>query len=157
MDSRELNYLNVFVGENGICEYHGGSKIFVPREDIRRIELTHGAASERPRVQLIIGIVLLAVSAYMFFRVITWLIYGAEYTVAGESFLLPAFPAFLGGWMVWTALRKRTYLSVTTGNSSRKIIFRGPVESVALQDFLERAGREHGYVVISALPGIGGS
>jgi hypothetical protein len=157
MSNQPVGYLNVFMGAEGICEYDGGSQIFVSRDDIRRIELAHGFASERPMTQFAVGIVFLAASAYMLSGVVSWLIYGSELPIMGRALLLPVFPTLLGGWMVWTALRKRTYLSIETGKGRRKIILRGPVEMIALQDFLEQAGREHGYVVTSTLSGVGGT
>lgn len=157
MNERALNYLNVFMGTEGISELHGGSRIFIPRQEIRKIELVHGYASERPRLQFIVGVAMLGAAIYMIAGIASFFAGDSGGPVMGKAILMPLFPGVLGIWMLLTALRKRTYLSVSTGKNARKIIFHGAVEVIALQDFLEEASRRYGYAVTSTIPGVGGA
>src|SRR6266568_2045812 len=62
-EGAHLQFENVRLGLDGVAEMDGArSLLFIPREEISRIELERGSGAERPIVSLVIGVALLALS-----------------------------------------------------------------------------------------------
>jgi hypothetical protein len=151
----KLTYLSVVISPEGVTEMNGTTRaVFVAKQDIQRIELTSGTGAERPLVQSIFGAVLVFVGLFSVEAIWQWLSEGGmlhQLQIALVVFM------FVGAWMLWGVLRKRTYLRVTTGSDTRKIVFQGTVDAKQLADFIRAAGRQFGYSIQSHLRDVPGT
>jgi hypothetical protein len=135
-ESERISYLNIAFSTKGVAEYSGKRcVVFIPREQIVRIESRVGFRAERPLVQGIAGILLGGLGAYGIFMMMRagWALarWEAGFIVFGG----------MGVWLFYEALRCGYYLVVTGPKETRKIVFDGKVEESQLREFLSNAAQ----------------
>jgi hypothetical protein len=151
-EDSKLLYLSVLFSREGVAELDGMTEaVFIPRQDIQRMELASGSGAERPALQAIAGLVLVLLGLLGAKAIWSWLQQGGVLSIAHVGMV--AF-AVLGVWLLWTGLRKRTFLLVTTQSDTRKLVFHGEIDLGTLHEFLDKARRELGYTVDSRLPNV---
>ncbi|MEO5931693.1 MAG: hypothetical protein ABIR47_17290 [Candidatus Kapaibacterium sp.] len=107
-------------------------------ENIRSVMLLRGSPAERPRIQVIAGIAFLGLGAYFLINLLMNLI-NPERIVGGfgiRAVIVIPFILFMGGWLVYTALRRRYFLLIQSEKDRRKIVFRGDVDTHGLTQFI---------------------
>lgn len=150
-ESAGLRYLSVVLSSKGIAEMDDESRaVFIPRQDIQRIELSTGSGAERPVAQAVAAGVLIILGMVG----IKWIWSGFHegVSIKGKLSMAPfGLVAFMGVgiWLLWDVLRSRTFLLVTTKDDTRKIVFYGKVDPVILQEFLRDGQQELGHVIHS--------
>ena len=135
-DIERLTYLNITFSSKGVAEYSGKKcAVFIPREEIHRVESSFGSRAERPLVQGIAGGVLSGLGVYGLFLVtrVGWALLRWE-----GGFLIFG---GIGVWMLYEAIRKGHNLLVTGPKETRKLVFNGKVEEAELRQFLTNAAR----------------
>lgn len=145
-----LRYLTVQFSQEGVAEMNGAKRaLFIPQQDIRRIELQSGSGAERPVLQTVVGLIMAGLGVVGLKALWNWFQGSGVLT---EIQIGIAFFLFPGSWLLWSVFRRRTFLWVTTATGTRKILFRGKIDAADLQEFLESAGREFGYAIHFASP-----
>lgn len=136
---KRLAHLNVEISERGISEFSGGKRIvFVPKEEIRKIEVRFGSRAERPFVQLIGALLLLGIGFAGLLMTIDSGMRGFRW---GAGFLV--FGGF-GIWFLHELFSKSHYFQVVCNNDKRKLVIRGKFEAVEFSKFIKDAA-ELGY------------
>jgi hypothetical protein len=135
-DAERFTYLNVALSPKGVAEYSGTRcVVFIPREQIVRMESRIGSRAERPRIQMIAGMLLGGLGVYGVYMLIkvglAFMRWEAGFIVFGG----------IGFWLFYEALRCGYYLLVTGTQETRKIVFDGKVEESQLREFLSKAAR----------------
>jgi hypothetical protein len=120
----------------------GTRLVCLPRDGITSVALVYGQSEERPLLQLVAGLVLVAVGLVFVVRILSWVLVGGN-IVDLEAFGVTLVP--LGAWFVYRVFRKRHYLRVETGKEVRKLAFNGKAQPEMIGELLERARRELGY------------
>lgn len=133
-DAEQVSYLNITFSKKGVSEFSGKRRVvFVPREEIQRIQIKTGSRAERPLVQSIAGVVLLGlglVGLRLFIaNGVTFLRWEAGFLLFGG----------VGGWLLLEALRKGHYLLVICNKGSRKLVFDKKINEPELAQFLKNA------------------
>jgi len=132
-------YLNIEISDKGLSEFDGDRRIiFIAKEDVRRVEVHFGSSAERPGLQLIAGILLLALGATGLAMVLASGMRGLRW---GVGFML--FGCF-GAWFLYETFKKSHYLQVTRHQDVRKLVFRGNFSEADFTAFSKEAG-EMGY------------
>jgi hypothetical protein len=68
-----LQYLSVELSDKGIAEVTDGRRdVFVPRQQIQRVELRRGIPAERPLLQVVFGIVCIVAGIVGALLVFVW-------------------------------------------------------------------------------------
>jgi hypothetical protein len=138
-ESRKLLYLNVAVSEKGLAEFSGNRRVvFIPKEQVRNVEIKFGPQAERPIVQGIIAIALIGLG------VVGLSMLAADGLVAIRWSL--GFLVFggLGVWLLYEASKTGFYLRVISPNDTRKLVFKGVIQKAELLDFTKNAA-QFGY------------
>lgn len=136
---------SVEISEDGLAELDQGRRnVFVPRPEIREVQLSYGLGSERPLIAGILGAALLVVGIWPIRNLYLVLTGGGVFQIEtiGAAALI-----FLGLWLIHFAFRKRLHLSVRTANQRRKILFHGKVNQEDLAELLRAAEHDFGYPV----------
>jgi hypothetical protein len=129
------------------ASHPGGRPVLrIPRDRIREIHLRWGAQAARPLVQLILGGGFLGAACYIQVSMLwEWFRYGgvihAE-VVAGLVVL-----GFVGGWLLFTALRRGFYLAVQTSGAQEKVRFDRRLPRQEIETLLNEARRRFGYEI----------
>lgn len=135
-DAEEISYLNITFSQKGVSEFSGRQRaVFIPREEIQRIQIKTGSRAERPLVQGIAGVALLALGVV---GVRMFISNGAAFLRWEAGFLLFG---GVGGWLLLEALRKGHCLLVTCSRETRKLVFDKKVNEPELAEFLRNAAR----------------
>ncbi len=145
-----VRYLTVEMTADGIAEWDGDRHaVFVPREAIIGIELRRGAGGERPIVQVVVGVVLLAAGVVLLGALAAVDRYprGALRFAAGGAVLV-----VLGAYLLWSAVRPSLYLHVHVKGDARKVLIRGKADLPSLAVSLREASTRFGYEVIWRIP-----
>jgi hypothetical protein len=135
-DEERIVYLNIAFSPKGVAEYAGKRcVVFIPRDDIRRIECKTGSRADRPLVQSIAGTVLCGLG-----------LLGLRFYInAGLAFLRweAGFVVFggLGTWLLWEVFDKGRYLLVDSSKGNRKLVFAGKIDPAELDEFMRNAAR----------------
>jgi hypothetical protein len=135
---------SIRISDDGVAEmdWHR-AVIFVPRDEVLRLELGYGSGAERPLVTLALAIVcaVLAVTLMTVFALA--MIRGGVRVplslVTGFAFLIPAW------WLLDFALRKRWFLTVHTRTGSRKLVFHTTCDQAKVEQFVVTAKARFGY------------
>jgi hypothetical protein len=109
-----------------------------------KLRLREGFQAQRPILQAVIGLGLMAGGGYVVYALLRTLFRGgifAKYQAAFGALI------FLGGWLTWDSMRKGYYLEVETGRSREKFAFRGAVTGEELRGFITRAGSQFGFAI----------
>jgi hypothetical protein len=152
MESGELpreRYLTVEFGPGGVAELdpHDGTRLsFVARADVQRISVGSGSLANRPLLQPIAAIALLALGAFLALGGF----FGAA--VRGNGHFVVGGVALIGlsGWGLRDSFKRGTYVRVEGRGGARKLAVRGRVDAADLQRFLVRMAAVYGYRLESA-------
>ncbi|MGA9778748.1 MAG: hypothetical protein WBS33_10810 [Verrucomicrobiia bacterium] len=133
------------VSEKGVSEFgHGQRLIFVPKEQIQRIEVKFGSQAERPLVQIILGLLLVGLG----FVGLSLLISGGFVELRwGIGFILFG---GLGVFCLYEVLRKGYYLHVISSSDTRKLVIKGAISKTEFSKFI-KAAVQFGYVFQNCL------
>jgi len=140
-----LRYDSVKAWDAGIGEMdRTRAVVFVPRADVRSLELAYGSGAERPLVVILLAVAVLAVSVSPLLFLLAVLTFGGQ--MNGKLFYILSFTP-LGLWLLRFALKKRLVLVVHTAKERRKMVFQGSSDLVAVRDFVHQIGSRYGYPV----------
>ena len=141
-----MEYGNVRITDDGIYELDAGRKVLhLPRESIESIRLRHGATSERPLLQLIFGLAILAIGLYPLEGMFNWFVRGGRMSW-WFALILVNIP--LGAWMIWAAVARGYFLSVQSARGARKVVFGRGASKEELDQFIEEANAALGYNIM---------
>ena len=117
-------------------------RLFIPRNDVSRIELEHGSGAERPIVSFVIAAALAVVSLLPLAMLVN-AFRGAgafpDKLIAGVALIIPAI------WLLDLSLRRRWFLRVYLRRGSRKLLFARRADPQAIETFLSDARSRFGY------------
>jgi UDP-N-acetylmuramyl pentapeptide phosphotransferase/UDP-N-acetylglucosamine-1-phosphate transferase len=127
-------YLNLKASEKGLSEFNKASLVvFIPKKQIEAVEVKFGSRAERPMLQVILGITLVALGAAGSWMAVNGGLRGMYWGLGCLMF------GGIGLICLNEALRKGYYLRVTCSNETRKLIFRGRIEQASLSNFVQSA------------------
>jgi hypothetical protein len=151
-----IKYATVQFTPDKLVEF--GSKVqsrevlSIPRDDIEKIVLKYGLASERPIIDVLIGsgflLVGLFISIPLLFSYFSELSQGTSVRPAGAKFVgfgLMFIPFAI--MFFYLALRKRYYFYVQLRKDKRKIVFHGEVYPVHIRSFIREANSKLGWQI----------
>jgi hypothetical protein len=144
-ERRRFERLSVEVSDEGLAEMDRGRRnVFVPREEIREVELSYGLGSERPLAGIIVGVILLLVGIWPLMSLYSVLTEGGTFYV---EMITPAAFLCVGGWLIYFSLKKRLHFLVRTERDRRKILFHGKIKHEDLMELLRAAEKDFGYSI----------
>ena len=114
--------------------------VFVPKEQVRRIQIEFGSAAERPLIQGIAGLVLIGLGCVGLPMIIQDGIWGLRWGLGFVVF------GGLGIWLSHETFKKTHYIRVIGRNDSdtRKLVFRGAFQEAEFSEFIKNA-TQFGY------------
>jgi hypothetical protein len=140
-----IQYDSIKAWDAGIGEMdQGRAVVFVPRAEIRGLELAYAPGAERPLATIVLGVFVLAVSVIPIVYLLGVLFGGAALNI--KIFLILGL-APLGLWLLRFAVKKRLILVVHTAKGRRKMVFQSSKDLDAIRDFVHQAGNRYGYSV----------
>lgn len=134
----------VRIGSDGVAEMDQHRvAVFIPRDQVLRLELDYGSGAERPIVLLALGIFCAALAVALMLVFVMAVARGGPRIpaalVTGFTFLIP-------GWrFIDLALRKRWFVRVHTDRGSRKLVFHTMRNQVEIEKFVSAAKSRCGY------------
>jgi hypothetical protein len=132
--AKQISFSDVEVSERGVSQLsHGKRTIFIPKEQIKSIEIRFGSRAERPLIQTILGALLVGLGVAGVVILISAGYAGLRW---GVGFLIFG---GLGGFCLYEVLRKGYYLKVMFSNDARKLLFNGAVSRPELSSFIKEA------------------
>lgn len=144
-ERRRFERLSVEVSDEGLSEMDRGRRsVFVPREEIRGIELSYGLGSERPLAGVIVGVILLLVGIWPLMTLYSVLTEGGRFPV---GMITPAAFLCVGGWLIYFSLKKRLHFLIRTERDRRKILFHGKIKQEDLMELLRAAEKDFGHSI----------
>ena len=138
--NQRLSYLNIEISEKGLSEFSDGRRIvFVPKEQVRRIQIEFGSAAESPLIQGLAGLALIGLGCIglpMIINDIGTLRWGLGFVVFGG----------LGVWLFHETFKKTHYLRVIghSDRDTRKLVFIGTFQEAEFSEFIKNA-TQFGY------------
>jgi hypothetical protein len=127
-------YLNLRASEKGLSEFHKSTRtVFIPRNQVEAVEVQFGPRAERPLVQLVSGLALVALGIVGLVMAVNGGLRGIYWGLGFVMF------GGIGLLCLHEALRKGYYLRVTCTKDTRKLVFRGTVDQAALSSFVSSA------------------
>lgn len=144
-DPEQLQLESVRISAAGAAEMDGARPLlFLPREEIVRMEVRYGSAAERPLVSAVLGVILIIIAIVPLGVVIVAMLRGAGAVTAKlATAVVFAIP---GWWLLDLSLRRRFYLAVTLRRDERKLVFHKTADREAIEDFVAKAKLRFGYV-----------
>jgi hypothetical protein len=143
----------VNIAASGISQLEGGAVVAsVPKEEIRKISLSHDSRSRHPFLRFFAGFILIATG--LIFLIAAFLIAeGGVYILQVQSlvFGVPLLPLVLwamvgtGLWLIIGVFRGRYNLLIETAGGNRKVFFSESSDIREIRDFVARAVQELGY------------
>jgi hypothetical protein len=132
----KLSYLNIVISEKGLSEFsHGKRVVFIPKDEVQKIEVRYGSGAERPLAQIVVGLLLTALGcvgvAMIFASGMRGLRWGVGFIVFGA----------LGAWCLYEAFKKTHYLQITCHKETRKLVLKGTFEEQAFSECIRNAAR----------------
>lgn len=138
--------------EDDICEMdHGGVRVRVRIDDVRRLTLGYGFQSVHPKRQNMLGIALLAPGAWAVFHLLHWAIFGAPLIIYQAALLLCG---FFGIGLIVTARRRGLYLDIDTIKGTHRFAFHETPSLHQLHEFLDTLDQHLAVPISSNAPGI---
>ena len=147
MDPAEHEQLDsVRIGTEGAAEMDRHRRaIFIPRQEITRLELAYGSGAERPLVLIILGLLFAAVAVAIAIAAVVALgreeVFFPTKLVSGVAFVVPAW------WLLDLSLRRRWFVRVHARKRTTKLVFQRVRDEQAIVAFLETVRRRFGYHV----------
>lgn len=152
-DARYIFFNGILATPERISMVEGKTEVItVRKEDIKRITLDKGYQAERPIVQIVFGVIVLAIALYPILRLFGVLMgyVRTNITMTTSGFVILCFIP-LGAWMIQSALKQGYFLSVELENDHRKLGFKTKCKKADLREF-GRLMADLGYIVdISSL------
>ena len=135
----------VRVGTDGAAEMDRHRRvIFVPREQIDRLELQYGSGAEHPLLVGFLGVVFAAMAVVLLVTFALAVMRGGARIpasmITGVAFVIP------GWWFLDLAIRKRWFVRVYTRSGMRKLVFHQTTDERELQEFVAKGRRRYGCV-----------
>lgn len=138
-----------------------GNQVMVslPRDQIASMTLHHGIKSERPIIDITIGVIFIFIGIYIFFPMLSSLVsaiflgpivprYNASKFVSMGLVFVP-----IGIYFIADVIRKRYFLLITTKRGDkRKIVFNSDISYTELRSFIDQAKMKYGYEISAILP-----
>src|SRR5688572_26863022 len=138
--------------DEDICEMdHGGVRVRVKIDDVRRLTLGFGHQTLHPRLENIVGITLLVPGAWAVFHLIHWAIFGAPLSIYQAILLLCG---FLGISLIMTARRRGLYIDVDSTKGRHRFAFHKTPSLHELHAFLDSLDQHLAVPINSEAPGI---
>lgn len=145
-----VRYLTLELTTEGIAEWDDHRHaVFVPRDAIVGIELRRGPGGERPIVQIVVGLVLLALGVTLLGALAAA---GGSPRTAGRVSVAGAPLTIVGVYLLWSAVRPALYLYVRLKGDARKLLIRGKADLPSLAEALREASVRFGYEVTWQIP-----
>jgi len=133
-------YLNVQASEKGLSEFHKKTRtVFIPRIQVEAVEVQFGPRAERPMVQMVSGVALVALGIVGLVMAVNGGLRGIYWGLGMVMF------GGIGLLCLHEALRKGYYLRVTCTKETRKLVFRGVIDQAELSSFV-RSASSLGYL-----------
>jgi hypothetical protein len=118
------------------------------RDKIESIELRRGFAAQRPIVQAVFGLILLAACFFPLRAIFMWWFLGGSISLIVVLLML-VFLVPLGTWQVADGLRMGYFLQVIHGGKRRKVPFARRTKRSDIDDFLATVSEQLGYQIRS--------
>lgn len=153
-DDTQVRYLSIQVTRDGISELDGNRQvIFIPREQILRLEIKVGTGTQRPFLQLAVAVILILVAAGFAIHVWSWWV-SAAWTIDTATIAAPPLLLLTSAWLIYDALKKRSILEIRTAKGNRKLLFGGSPEAAKLAAFVAQVSKNFPYTIVMAgVPG----
>lgn len=142
----EARWHQIRVRDGRLEECDGGSiAVSIPLTEVRRVRIAHGWTAERPLVQAMIGVAMIAVGVFFVIRFVLWVAAGGN--IVDLEILMVGW--LVGGPLVLAgALRRGVVLIVETGRDTRRLIVgRGATREDARR-LAADLRRDHGLAVV---------
>lgn len=143
-----LEFTSSFVREVG----EGAVPQKIPVSTIRRCEIRYGSISKRPRLQLVVGLVMCS-AVYFVFKVALTFISTGSYT-GGKVVFGTMLLSLVGAWLVSDALQKSHYLFVATDTEEIHLRLLQPLDEGAIEA-LKQSARQGSGLQVEAHAGAG--
>ena len=139
------------IGEE-ICEVdHGGVRVRIAIDDVRRLTLGFGFQSMHPRLQNLFGIALLAPGAWFIFHLLHWAIFGAALHLHEAALFLCG---VFGAALMFAARRRGLYIDVFSTKGTHRFAFHSTPSIHELHAFLDSLDQHLAVPISSSAPGI---
>lgn len=155
--STSIIYNSVCIKNDEIAEldekYTDKVVVAVPRDRCKKLLLKFGYASERPVVEILIGITLLAGGIYIALPLLENLINSSISNTAyispqSSKFVALSFLYFpLAAYFFYLPFQKSYYVLVITENGCRKLVFKGVVRQNLLDQFITNTRMTFGWEI----------
>ena len=133
--------LNLQASPKGLSEFDEGRRIiFIPKDQVRSVELRFGIQAERPVLQASAGLALVGLGIAGALLLETGGLPGLRWGLGALVF------GGLGVWLVWEAIKKGHYLVVEGPQGQRRLHFKGRPQESELSDFIRKAA-PLGYLI----------
>lgn len=143
-----VRFSNQEIAEVDVSNPRARPVLRIPRDSIREIHLRWGVQAARPLVQLILGAGFLGVACYIPMRMVwEWFRYDGVMNQGKAAVWIVTLLGLLGGWLLFTALRRGFYLAVQTNNAQEKVRFDRRMSREEIENFLNEARRRFGYEI----------
>ena len=134
----------VRIAADGVAEVdRHRAVIFVPREQVTRLEVEYGSGAERPVVLLLVSLVCFGLAVGLMTTFVLAIIQGGVRVpaslITGFTFLVP------GWWFLDLAVRKRWFVAVYTHTTCRKLVFHRTRDEHEIKQFVQEAKARYGY------------
>lgn len=146
LTQEKIEYLGIEATRDAITQVERGrTTMRIMRDQICSVSIEYGSPSNRPMLQLAIGLLLIGLGFIPITWIGHWLLYGGK---------LPKVIIFalgwtaIGSWLVWHAIYKRTYLRVDLNGRIEKLQFDGKPDPMTLQKFVRQLRDSLGYSVM---------
>jgi len=149
----------VKITESGICQVEGDKVVAtVPKEEIRRVRLSHDSQSRHPFLRFFTGFALVTTGLILLIAAFI-IAEGGVYLLQMQSYTLriPISPIVLwlmvgvGLWLLVGVFRGRYNLLLDTEKGTRKIFFTASADIREIRCFIERANGELGYDIDTSI------
>ena len=132
----------VVCDERHIVEVAGGRTMSaVDRTDIQRMALRHGIVSPHPVRQFLLGSALVALAYFPTAHLVHWALHGGS-ILSQEVWCIPF--AFIGFWIVATAMRCGWFLEIESTKRRKHIAFARTADLASIEDFIAQVQRAYG-------------
>jgi hypothetical protein len=139
--NRNLKCANILVTPRGLAEIDGKKVVlFVPSAEVDHIILRFGRADHRPAISMFLGIIFALMGIYGL----------AEFILAPRGFRYEmgmVFFGFVGGVLIFDAIKKRYFLEVHKSKGDCRLIFSKDAQLTDIQDFCKKIRTIHQYKI----------
>jgi hypothetical protein len=128
------SYENLRISEKGVSEVIAGRRmLFIPKQQVQYIETKFGSHAERPLVQMVLGLLLVALGLAGLYLALAGGIRGLYW---GAGFM--GFGA-IGVYCLYEAFKKGYFFSVICSKETRKIKITGEIQKAEFSQFINDA------------------